>query len=207
MTRNDGGWIGRHAGWLAALCAVLAALGFGAALPGYLQAQHPLALLGASGVPLAWAFNLTGFVLPGLLAGVAAIALRSRLPGDGGWAARIGARLLLLSALAFAAQGLLPLDAGDLDGPVSQRHATAWTLWWIAAAAGATSLAAGLLRRRGARAFAWAALVAAVAIALLSWLPAERLQAGIAQRIAFGAWLGLIVLVGRVPGALTAPHP
>lgn len=197
--------IGRHAGWLAALCGVLAALGFGAALEGYSPAQHPLALLGAHGVPRALAFNIFGFVIPGVLAAGAAMALRSRLPADAGWPARIGARLLLLSALAFAAQGLWPLDPGDLDGATSQWHATAWTLWWLAAAAGAASLAGGLLRRRGWRAFAWAALVAAVSIGMLSWSPTERLPAGIAQRIAFGAWLALLVFTGR-PSSARAGH-
>ena len=38
-------WIRRRVGALAALCAVLAAWGFGAALEGYSHAQHPLSLL------------------------------------------------------------------------------------------------------------------------------------------------------------------
>jgi len=197
MKPNAGDFIGRHAGWLAALCGVLAVLGFGAALEGYSQAQHPLALLGARGLPRALAFNLTGFVIPGLLAAAAAMALRARLPGDAGWSARIGARLLLLSALAFAAQGLLPLDPGDLDGPISQWHATAWTLWWIAAGAGALSIAAGLLRRPGWRTFACAALVASVLIVVLALSPPQSWAAGVAQRIALGAWFGLLVLAGR----------
>jgi len=197
MKPNAGDFIGRHAGWLAALCGVLAVLGFGAALEGYSQAQHPLALLGALGLPRALAFNFFGFVIPGVLAAVAAIALRARLPGDAGWAARIGAWLLLLSALAFAAQGVLPLDPDDLDGPISQRHATAWTLWWIASAAGAVSIAGGLLRRRGWRAFAWAALVASGLIAGFVLSPPGTWPAGIAPRIAFGAWLGLLILAGR----------
>jgi hypothetical membrane protein len=189
--------IGRHAGWLAALCVVAAALGFGAVLEGYSQAQHPLALLGARGVPRALAFNLTVFVMPGLLASLAAIALRVRLPGDAGWLARIGAQLLLLSALAFAAQGLLPLDPDDLDGPVSRWHATAWTLWWIASAAGAASIAGGLWRRRGWRMFAWAALIASALVAGFSLSPSGAWPAGIAPRIALGAWLALFVLGGR----------
>lgn len=197
---------GRHAGWLAALCSVLAALGFGAALEGYSQVQHPLALLGARGLPRALAFNLTGFVMPGLLAAVAAIALRGRLPGDAGWPARIGAQLLLLSALAFAAQGLLPLDLDDLDGPISRWHATAWTLWWIASAAGAASIAGSLLGRGGWRAFALAALIASVLIAAFSLSPPGAWPAGIAPRIAFGAWLGLFVLAGRAgPASRSAP--
>lgn len=197
MKRNPADRVGGHAGWLAMLCAVVAAIGFGAALDGYSQAQHPLALLGARGVPRALAFNLAGFVLPGLLAAVAAIVLRRRLPANAGWLARIGAQLLLLSALAFALQGLLPLDSADLDGPVSRRHAIAWTLWWIAAAAGGMAIAAGLLRQREWRVFACAALVAALVIAVTAMAPPATWPAGIAPRIALCAWLGLWVLAAR----------
>lgn len=199
--------IGRHAGWLAMLCWVLAAAGFGAALDGYSHARHPLSFLGADGIPHALAFNLAGFLIPGALAAAAAISLRARLPGDAGWLARIGARLLLLSALAFAAQGLLPLDPGDLDGPASQRHATAWSLWWIAADAGALLAAIGLLRLPGWRAFAWAALVASVLIVVFAVVPPWIWPAAIAQRIAFGAWLGLLAFAGRAPGGRDTVQP
>ena len=83
-------------------------------------------------IPHALAFNAFGFVLPGLLMAVVAWQWRKRLSGGAPWAARIAARLALLSALAFAAQGLLPLDPADLDAPASHAHATAWMLWWVA---------------------------------------------------------------------------
>ncbi|PSD48850.1 DUF998 domain-containing protein, partial [Stenotrophomonas maltophilia] len=76
-------------GLVAALLFVLAVLGFGAGLDGYAQARHPVALLGAQGVPHALAFNLLGFVLPGLLAVVVAECLRRRLPATAGWAPRV----------------------------------------------------------------------------------------------------------------------
>ena len=50
----------RLSGLVAALLFVLAVLGFGAGLDGYAQARHPVALLGAQGVPHALAFNLLG---------------------------------------------------------------------------------------------------------------------------------------------------
>lgn len=199
--------IGRYAGWLAALCWLSAAIFFGAALEGYSHAQHPLAFLGARGFPRAFAFNLLGFVIPGVLSASVAIAWRTGLPADVRWPARIGARLLLLSALAFAAQGVLPLDPDDLDGPASQWHATAWTLWWIASGAGALLIAGGLLRRRGRRTFALAALVASVLIVVFALSPPASWPAGVAQRIAFGAWLGLLVLAGRAAGGRGAGQP
>lgn len=49
----------RLSGPAAALLFVLAVLGFGTGLEGYAQARHPVALLGAHGVPHALAFNLS----------------------------------------------------------------------------------------------------------------------------------------------------
>src|SRR3546814_9922281 len=66
-------------------------------------------------MPHALAFNALGFVLPGVLAALVAWRLRASLDAGAPWAARIGAWLALLSALAFAAQGLLPLDPRDLE--------------------------------------------------------------------------------------------
>lgn len=171
-------------------CFLAALAGFGLALAGYSQARHPVALLGASGVPRALAFNLLGFVLPGLLAAGVAARLRRSLGHDAGWPARIGARLVLLSALAFAMQGLLPLDAADLDGPASQWHATAWMLWWIAFVPGAALLAAGLRRADGWRRLAPASALAAALVLWLAMLMPDAVAPGIAQRTGFVVWFG-----------------
>ena len=181
------------AGIAAAACFLAALVGFGMALDGYSQARHPVALLGASGVPRALAFNLLGFVLPGLLAMVVALRLRRGLAHDAGWAARIGTRLVLLSALAFAAQGLLPLDPGDLDHRASRWHATAWMLWWIAFVPGALLGALGPFRMPGLRRFAWLSLVAATLVVFFAVL-APVVPAGVAQRTAFMAWFGWLAL-------------
>src|SRR5690606_2960889 len=130
--------------WLAPAAAALAACAYAvlaALLEGYSHLLHPVALPGAVGAPRAWAFNLLVFVLPGLLLAVSAWRIRNRLPAGAGMAARIGATMLLLSALAYAMQGVLPLDPDQLDGGGSRLHAVAWTLWWIAFLAGAALLA------------------------------------------------------------------
>src|SRR5262245_19866044 len=90
-------------GLLPAACCLIAVVVFGAMLDGYSHLIHPLAWLGARGVKGATAFNLLGFVLPGALAAVVALRLRTRLPPRAGWVGGIGAALLLLSTLAFAA--------------------------------------------------------------------------------------------------------
>lgn len=119
------------------------ALGFGAALDGYSQLAYPVAVLGAVGMPHAAAFNVLGFVVPGLVLAVVAMTLYLRLPVGAGGSARIGAWVLLFSALAFAAQGVFPLDLDDLDATTGRLHVMTWSLWWLTTGAGAVLLAIG----------------------------------------------------------------
>jgi hypothetical protein len=191
----------RHAGIAAAVLFAVAVTGFGAALEGYQQSQFPVALLGAKGFPHALAFNLLAFVLPGMLAGVVAMDLRRRLPGDAGWPLRVGAQLVFLSALGFIAMGLLPLDPRDLESDASRFHGTAWMLWCVAFIPGAGLLAAGLLRRPGWRLFARLSLLAAMVVLVAAFVLTNVIAAGIAQRVAFGAWLGWLILAGLPQGA------
>lgn len=186
-----------HAGWVAALLFLAAVAGFGAALDGYSQLRFPVALLGAKGFPNALAFNLLAFVLPGMLVGVVAMLLRRRLPTGAGWSLRIGAQLVFLSALAFIAMGLLPLDPRDLENESSRLHGTAWMLWTVAFVPGAVLLGAGLFPYRGARRFAWFCLVAAAGVFLAGFVLTDFMPAGLAQRIAFALWLLWITAAGR----------
>ena len=191
----------RRLALLAAICAavlcVAAIAGFGAALDGYSQAMHPVGLLGARGLPHAMAFNVLGFVLPGVLAAFVAWRLRAAVGDAAPWAARIGAWLGLLSALAFAAQGLLPLDPRDLEADASRVHATMWTLWWVALLPAATLLALGARVRGSRRVLAAASAALAAVIVLLAMLPLDLLAPAVAQRAVFAAWLGWVVVVGR----------
>ncbi len=184
----------RFAGIVGAVLFAAAVAGFGAALDGYLQSQYPVALLGARDFPHALAFNLLAFVVPGMLAGVVAMTLRHRLPADAGWVSRIGAQLVFLSALAFIAMGLLPLDANDLENETSSLHGTAWMLWTVAFVPGAIMLAAGLFAHPVASRFAWISLVAAVGVLLAGFVFTGFMPAGLAQRIAFGLWFAWMVI-------------
>lgn len=166
--------------WLAAL------LGFGAMFDGYSHARHPVALPGAAGIDHALAFNVLGFLLPGLLVAWAALRLRAMLD-HAGWPARIGAHLWLLSALAFAAQGVLPLDPEEMDAGSSRLHAVAWSLWWIAFLPGAVMLA---LR---SRTFAVALGIAAAVLPVAALL----MPVGLSQRVAIAAWFVLVGVAGH----------
>jgi len=180
---------------VAAALFVAAVAGFGGALEGYAQATHPVGLLGARGLPRALAFNVLGFVLPGLLAAFVAWRLRAEVGDDAPWAMRIGAWLALLSALAFAGQGLLALDLADLESSASRAHATAWTLWWVALLPATLLLAvAGLRRGTRWRALAAASLLLAAAIILLAFLPLRLMEPALAQRTVFAAWLAWLLV-------------
>lgn len=170
--------------WIACLSWAGAVLGVGWLTAGYSQLRHPLAVLGAHGAPHATAFNLLGFVLPGLLLGWQAWRWRSDVT-DAGWRLRIGLQLLLLSALGFAAQGLLPLDPRDLAAPASRLHALAWMAWWAAFVPGAL-LAAGGMRSGISSA---AALVLAVLVPVLVLSGGVLLPPAPAQRTAVVLWL------------------
>lgn len=178
----------RWLGLLAAVAFVLAVAGFGAGLDGYAQGRHPVALLGARGVPHALAFNLVGFVLPGLLAAGGAERLRRTLPTGAGWAPRVGSQMLLLAGLAFAAMGALPLDVDDLHGPASQLHASAWMIWVLGFVAGTVLLAVSGLRQAHGRALGVLALGCGVLAALAAFALQGILPAPLAQRLAFACW-------------------
>ncbi|HEL2980549.1 TPA: DUF998 domain-containing protein [Stenotrophomonas maltophilia] len=184
----------RLSGLIAALLFVLAVLGFGAGLDGYAQARHPVALLGAQGVPHALAFNLLGLVLPGLLAGVVAECLRRRLSATAGWAPRVGSQMLLLAGLAFAAMGLLPLDVDDLHGPTSQLHASAWMVWVLGFVAGTLLLGMSQLRQTHGRALGGVAIGCGALAALAAFALQGVLPAPMAQRLAFACWAAWLAL-------------
>lgn len=200
-------YLSRHAGILAAtLCATTGAAA-ATALDGYSHAQYPLAVLGARAVPHALPFNLLAFVLPGLLVAWGMLHLRAALPAAARWPARIGAQMALLSALAFAVQGLLPLDLGDLDGPASRLHAAAWMAWWIAFAGGGALLASGLARRPAWGWLATATLLAATLVPACALFVALLLPAGIAQRLAFALWFAWAIAAGMAVSRAAASAP
>ncbi|HEV8695237.1 MAG TPA: DUF998 domain-containing protein [Lysobacter sp.] len=194
----------RYAGWIAAGLCAAAAIGFSAAIDGYSHASYPLALLGAKAMPRAFAFNLLAFVIPGLLVAWIVARLRTQLSDTASWAARIGARMLLLSAFAFVAQGVLPLDLEELEGVVSGWHATVWMLWWIAYTAGGVSLATGLRRSPVWRSFAATTMIAAVTVPVFALFVSQLLPAGFAQRLAFAIWFAWAIAAGHAVSRIEA---
>ena len=178
-----------------ALMSYVVALATGAGgIPGYSHDLHPVALPGARGMPDAEAFNLGAFLLPGLLLAYAAARWPVPVEGRGARWSRMGRVQVVLSALAFAAQGLLPLDAEGIDSGASQLHSAAWMIWWLSWGAGAVMLSVGARRP-------WWLLVAAV-VPVVALAGPLVVTTGLAQRVAFAAWmaawwLGPRMLVSR----------
>jgi len=204
--RPGGEWVNRYdqalryAGPLLAVAALAAVVGFGHALPGYLPWSHPVALLGARGIPHAWAFDLLAFISPGALAVLLALRLLRRAGRAAPWALRVGGQALLLAGLAFAGMGLLPLDPADPQALATRLHASAWLLWVVALVVAAGLLAAGAWRWPGARGWAGAALAVAPLAALGAFALDALLSAAVAQRLVFVLWWAWLALLACSPG-------
>lgn len=174
---------------LAHACTWLAWLVFSVA--NGVPAAAPLAWSGATGMPLAWLFNLLAWSAPGLLLAYVAIRLRAATPSIG-MPAGIALRLLLLASLAFAAQGLLPLDPDALDAGSSRLHATAWMVWLLAFGAGA--VLSGIAMRAVRR--------PALLIGVLCLLAPVLLGPVVGPRVVLAAWAAwTLLLAWRVPAA------
>lgn len=165
-------------------CFAVALLLANVGVPEYSHRVHPVALRGTAGLPWAFAFNALAFVLPGGLLAASGMSLRAGLR-DAGWLARIGVVLVQWSALAFAAQGLLPLDPNDADSHASRLHALAWMLWWIAFVPGTLLLAVGARRGIG---FAPGSVAIGLLLPIVAVLAPIGLWVGLAQRLAFALW-------------------
>jgi hypothetical protein len=204
-----------HAGWLAGALFAAALIAFGALVPGFSQALHPVDLLGAFGMLHAAAWNAAGIALPGALLAVFAVALQRPLHAIGvGPAGRIGGWLLMLSGLAFAAGAHWPLRVDDLDGLASKLHVATAMLAWLAWLPSALLLSWALCRRPGWRGVAVAgcllalAGVACLGLPLQHWLPALEGRGGAVQRIGLAlyfAWPGLLAWRALSRAAASGP--
>lgn len=175
----------------ALLLFAVALIGFGGLLDGYSHVRHAPALLGATGDGRALAFNLLAFVLPGALVAATILLLRSRHDAAG-WAIRLGLALWLLSALAFAAQGVFPIDASSAAAPANARHAASWSLWWMAFVPGSLLLAIGAGKASLPGPTPWPLACAAILVPVAALLLPALVPVGVAQRVAFGLWFACV---------------
>lgn len=180
------------AGLLAGPLFAVSLLVFAASLPGYHHADHPPALLGARGYAGSEAWNVVGFELVGLLSALAVEALYRALRDHGArWMARIGVVLMLVSAIAFIGQGLVPLDIRQsIEAPSNRHHIAIWNVWWQSAATGMLVAGIGLRHLRAWRTLAWLGLATASLTAAMSMSDFGGVPDGWRQRITLVAWFG-----------------
>lgn len=196
----------RVAGLAAGACFALALAASGSSLDGYVQTEHPIALLGAVGMPRAGAFNVFAYLAPGLLAAFVALRRRGGLASRAGLSARLGWNLALVAALLFAAQGVLPLDPANLDEGAGRLHGAAWGGWGIAVAAASAALALAAVRSRRPLP-ALAHVVAGTLVFALAWLSGDAMPVAIAQRAACACWFAWLAMVAWAPAGPDARAP
>ena len=164
-------------------------------LDGYTHGTKAVSELGAVGAPNAIAFNLLGFVLPGLLVVFAAATL-ARATGNAK-----GMALLALTGAAWALTGVFPFDMAARASLTSQAHLAAamltglfWALALFRSPPTLVDAGQAALARHGR----W--LVLAL-LANIAWQVAQQSGApilpGWGQRLGFAGmmlWLGLLGL-------------
>jgi hypothetical membrane protein len=183
MSRITTGWLGLAATLLFAA----ALLFFPAAHPGYEHGTKAVSELGATGAPNALAWNLIGFLLPGLLLALFGLGVGSAVQDR-----RTGV-YLALSGIAFAATAV-PADMENLQSPFSLAHTAASLmvfLLWLPASMRLIRQPAPELRRVTTFFLGFALAAAAIRFTPL-------LLPGWGQRLSFLAYFGWVGAVSSL---------
>lgn len=145
--------------------------------PDYAHATKAVSELGAWGAPNMWAFNVLGYIVPGLL-----LAACGWLLGRTAKSNAVAA-LLALSGVGVAVAGAFPADMNDFRSLTTMGHLVGSTGSLIA---WALALVCAILLARKS----WPALAmlsaAALALTIGAFFLYETLPSGIVQRITFG---------------------
>jgi hypothetical membrane protein len=175
---------------------------FAAAHPDYSHSTKAISELGAFGAPHAFAWNLLGFILPGLLVAIcgagAALAIDARRTGLF-W-------LLAASGLAFSGTGFLPAEMHG-GSPVMQSPWTSGHILMSLVSGIAWVLGAFVLTRHVNQSGRWrqmrapSAALCVTAFVVLAFnvfgreIPVFQDRPGLVQRVAFAAYFGWFVVV------------
>lgn len=181
-----------------------ALFGFAAAYPGYSHSHKAISELGALGAPHALAWNLIGFIAPGLLLAICGAGLGRAIEVSGRATAVYW--LLIVSGVGFAGTGVIPAEMRQgspfMQSPFTIGHVVMTLLsgipWTIAA-----FLVVGRIKQNPV----WqhltrvslilaVACVAGVAVNILApALPVLAHRPGLAQRISFGIYFAWFLIM------------
>jgi hypothetical membrane protein len=166
---------------------------FGSLDPTYSHATRAVSELGMVGAPHQWAWNVVGFILPGLLLAWFGFGM-ARAVGPPG---SIGAFLLCASGILFAATGVFAADLQDMGSFTTRAHIWASygsLLCWLPA----PILIAVAARRRSMNAVMWASIVGLVCLLAGVVLGHEFLSRGFAQRLNFATYFAWVLVVSMM---------
>jgi len=178
---------------------------FAAAYPGYSHLHRAVSELGAFGTPHAVAWNIIGFIIPGLL--LAVCGGRAALAIDGRRSLLFW--LLVISGLGFAGAGVFPAEMRN-GIPRMQSPWTAGHVLMISLSGFPWVIAAFVLASRVRRSTRWRRLLPiSLALAVVAFLglglnvfgrsiPMLADAPGLAQRLAFAVYFAWFLAVGAL---------
>lgn len=181
-----------------------ALFGFAAAYPGYSHSHKAISELGAFGAPHALAWNLIGFIAPGILLAVCGAGVAQAIEVSG--RKTVVYWLLVMSGVGFAGTGLVPAEMRQgspfMQSPFTLGHVLMTLLSGIP-----WTISALLVIRQVTRNPSWqgsrniviilaAACIAGFAVNIVGpALPVLAYRPGLAQRISFGMYFGWFLIM------------
>lgn len=193
------------AGAMAAVWFFAALFTFGARYPGYSQLTRAISELGAFGAPDALAWNILGFIVPGLLIAICGAGVAVAVDG----CRTLLFWLLVVAGLAFSGVGLAPavMYSGSpvLQSPWTAGHIVVSSLSGAVWVIGSVVLV-GHVSRRTQRAnpkslalFLCVLAFAGIAVNIFARaMPLLADTPGLSQRIAFGAFFAWYLLAALI---------
>jgi hypothetical membrane protein len=187
----------------------------GALRPSYSHLVNTISELGAVGTPHATAWNVLGFIIPGVLLAIAGAAIARSANTEASLSRTFATALLVVSGLAVAGQGVVPAEmvngAADISSASTQGHFVSSLISGAAWAAGALLLVGPMRRNPNWRGLHIVSAVLVVLTLVASLALRGAIPDGLAQRIGnafFCAWFVLmsLKLLSLEPRVADAKH-
>lgn len=179
----------------------------------YSHVVNTISELGAVGTPHATAWNVLGFIIPGVLLAVVGGAIARTANEEPSLSRAVATVLLVVSGLAVAAQGVMPAEmidgVADVTSTSTRAHFISSLVSGAAWAVGALLLVAPMRRNPNWQGLYLVSAILVVLTLVASFALRGTLPDGLAQRIGnafFCAWfivmsLRLVLLESRVAKA------
>jgi len=178
-----------------------ASVALAAVRPSYSHVANTLSELGAVGTPHATAWNVLGFIIPGVLLSIAGASIARTANPEPSVSRTLATILLVLSGLAVAGQGVMPAEmingVADVTSTTTRGHFISSLISGAAWAIGALLLVGPMKRNPNWRGLYIISAVLVLLTLVGSFALRGALPDGLAQRIGnafFCAWFILMSL-------------